>query len=112
MRRKQTQGLDFPHGSEANGEDEQLLEDEMEFLVEKHRHQFIDKVLEEVGVVHPIMCDGYNICQQAQQDKLSRFKANYLRKMCEYFELSYKAKDTKALLTEKIKQMVKECGCS
>lgn len=112
MRRKQTQGRDFPHGDEADEDDEQLLEDEMQFLVEKRRLQFIEKVLEEVGVVHPIMYDGYNICQQVQQGKLSRFKANYLRKMCEYFELSYKARDTKALLTEKIKEMVMECGCS
>ena len=55
------------------------------------------------------MYDGFNICELAKLDKLSQFKVKDLKEMCNFFELSPKARDTKFLLIERIKRMVKEC---
>ena len=103
-----TQGGD---GAEAENE-EQLLEDEIEFLNEKHRNHVIQEVLDHVGLEHPITYDGYNICELAKLDKLSQFKVKDLKEMCNFFELSPKARDTKPLLIERIKRMVEECCCT
>ena len=55
-RKRQTEGQDTALGgddADAKNE-EQLLEDEIEFLNEKHRNQFIEEELDQVGLVHPI----------------------------------------------------------
>ncbi|CAB3989137.1 Hypothetical predicted protein [Paramuricea clavata] len=101
-RKRQTEGKETAlAGDNADAEnEEQLLEDEIEFLNEKHRNQVIEEVLDQVGLVHPITYDGYNICELAKLDKLSRFKVIELKEMCNFFELSPKARDTKPLLIE------------
>ena len=100
-------------GDDPQGEnEEQLLEDEIGFLNEKHRNHVIEEVLAKVGLEHPITYDGYNICELAKLDKLSQFKVKDLKEMCNFFELSPKAGGTKPLLTERIKRMVEECSCS
>ena len=58
-------------GDDPQGEnEEQLLEDEIRFLNEKHRNHVIEEVLAQVGLEHPITYDGYSICELAKLDKL------------------------------------------
>ncbi|CAB3988466.1 Hypothetical predicted protein [Paramuricea clavata] len=75
-RKRQTEGKETALGGDnADAEnEEQFLEDEIKFLIEKHRNQVIEEVLDQVGLVNPITYDGYNICELAKLDKLSRFK--------------------------------------
>ncbi len=103
-RKRQTEGEEAAlEVDDADAEnEEQLLEDEIEFLNEKHRNQVIEEVLDQVGLVHPITYDGYNICELAKLDKLSQFNVKELKEMCNFFELSPKARDTKPLLIERI----------
>ena len=85
-RKRQTEGQETALGDDADAEnEEQLLEDEIEFLNEKHRNQVIEEVLDQVRLVHPITYDGYNICELAKLDKLSQFKVKELKEMCNFF---------------------------
>jgi hypothetical protein len=86
------------------------LEDEIGYLNEKPPIQVTEEVLDQVGLVLPITYDGYNICELARLDKLLQFKMKELKEMCNFFELSAKARDTKSLLIERMKQMVEECS--
>ena len=73
-------------GDDPDGENEEhLLEDELEFLNEKHRNHVIEEVLDQVGLEHPIRYDGYNICELAKLDKLSQFKVKDLKELCNFF---------------------------
>ena len=92
--------------------DDLLLAGELEFLNEKRRNAEIDNICNQMGVVHPIMYDGYDLCEQVRLDKLSQFTVPTLKAMCHYFELSFKSKDKKSCLADKIKDMVQECSCT
>ena len=61
-RRTEDQNTQGGDGAEAENE-EQLLEDEIEFLNEKHRNHVIQEVLDQVRLEHPITYDGCNICE-------------------------------------------------
>ena len=60
----------------------------------------------------PIMYDGYDLCEQVTLDKLSAFTVSTLRTMCKHFKISFRSKDNKPCLMDKIKEMVRECRCS
>ena len=94
------------------GDDNDLLEEELGYLNEKARNQEIADICNEVGVLHPIMYDGYDLCEQVRLDELSKFTVPTLKEMCKHFELPHKSKDKKPCLMDKIKQMVRECSCS
>ncbi|MCT4602799.1 MAG: hypothetical protein N4A59_07870, partial [Marinifilum sp.] len=102
---------DDSYGDDEN-DDDALLEEELEYLNEKRRNEEIDDICNQVGVVHPIMYDGYDLCELVRLNKLSEFTVPTLKSMCKHFELSYKSKDRKPCLIEKIKAMVRECSCS
>ena len=61
--------------------------------------------------MHLIMYDGYDICERTKQEGLSKLNVKTLKAICEHFELSFKSKDTKAVLINKITDTVKECSC-
>ena len=50
--------------------------------------------------------------RQVRLNKLSAFTVSTLRTMCKHFELSFRSKDNKPCLMDKIKEMVRECSCS
>ena len=102
---------DDSYGDDEN-DDDALLEEELEYLNEKRRNEEIDDICNQVGVVHPIMYDGYDLCELVRLSKLSEFTVPTLKSMCKHFELSCKSKDRKPCLIEKIKAMVRECSCS
>ena len=96
----------------SNEDDDLLMEEELEYLDEKLRNEEIDDICNQVGVIHPIMYDGYDLCEQVRLDKLSGFTVSTLRTMWKHFELSFRSKDNKPCLMDKIKEMVRECSCS
>ncbi|KAJ7373298.1 hypothetical protein OS493_012889 [Desmophyllum pertusum] len=85
--------------------------EEVEYLNDKRRNEEIDDICNQVALVHPIMYDGYDLCEHVRLDKLSQFTVLTLKAMCKHFELSYKSKDNKSCLMNKIKDMVRECSC-
>ena len=106
---------DNVRGDNEDGDDEDddlLLEEELEHLDEKLRNEEIDDICNQVGVIHPIMYDGYDLYELVRLDKLSAFTVSTLRTMCKHFELSFRSKDNKPCLKDKIKEMVRECSCS
>ena len=66
-------------------DDDLLLEEELGYLDEKLRNEEIDDICNQVGVIHPIMYDGYDLCEQVRLDKLSAFTVSTLRTMCKHF---------------------------
>ncbi|KAL9957188.1 hypothetical protein ACROYT_G038796 [Oculina patagonica] len=88
-----------------------LLQEEVSFLNDKRRDKEVEDIFNNVGVMHPMMYDGYDICEQTKQEGLSKFNVKTLKAICDHFELPFKSKDTKATLVNKITGMVKECSC-
>jgi len=111
LRRKHTPQRELDEDDE-NDVDDLLLEEEFVHLNDQYRSKDIDDVLSQVGVMHPIIYDGYDICQQVKSDTLSHFNVKILKTICNHFELPYKSRDTKASLMGKISDMVQECSCS
>lgn len=92
--------------------DDDLLEEELEYEEEEIRDEEMKDMLSQLGVEHPITYDGYDICAHVKSDSLSKFTVKILKRMCEYFELPCKSRDSKAVLLDKIIVMVKDCTCS
>ena len=104
-------GVTRAENVESDDEGDLLLHEEMACLIDERRDKEVEDIFNEMGVMHPIMYDGYDICEQTKQEGLSKFNVKTLRAMCEHFELPFKSKDIKAALINKIKDMVKECSC-
>lgn len=92
--------------------DEELLEDEYEYCKEENRQEEVNNMFRELAVEHPIIYDGYDICDHVKSGLISKFTVKILKDICEYFDLTFKSRDTKAILLSKITCMVKECSCS
>ena len=104
-------GVTRAENVESDDEGDLLLHEEMACLIDERRDKEVEDIFNEMGVMHPIMYDGYDICEQTKQEGLSKFNVKTLRAMCEHFELPFKSKDIKTALINKIKDMVKECSC-
>ena len=50
-----------------------LLQEEIAFLVDERRDKEVEDIFNKMGVIHPIRCDGHDICQQTNQEVLSKF---------------------------------------
>ncbi|KAL9960337.1 hypothetical protein ACROYT_G033784 [Oculina patagonica] len=107
-RRKGSSGAE---SVESDDEGDLLLQEEVSFLNDKRRDKEVEDIFNNVGVMHPMMYDGYDICEQTKQEGLSKFNVKTLKAICNHFELPFKSKDTKATLVNKITDMVKECSC-
>ncbi len=103
-RRKQQSNLD-------DG-DEELLEEEHEYRKEENLQEEVKDMFRELAVEHPIFYDGYDICDHVKSGLISKFTVKILKDICEYFDVAFKSRDTKAILLSKITCMVKECSCS
>lgn len=96
---------------ETDDEGDLLLQEEIAFLNDERRDKEVEDILNKVGVMHPIMYDGYDLCEQTKQGGLSKFTVKTLKAICEHFQLSFKSKDAKAVLITKLTDMVKDCSC-
>ena len=93
-------------GDNEDGNDEDddlLLEEELEYLDEKLRNEEIDDICNQVGVIRPIMYDGYDLCEQVRLDKLSAFTVSTLRTMCNISSFLSDLKITSPALWTKLK---------
>lgn len=104
-------GVSRAEDVDSDTEEDLLLQEEIAFLSDVIRDKEVEDIFSKVGVVHPIMYDGYDLCEYTNQERLSKFNVKTLKAICEHFELSFKSKDTKTVLIQKIANMVKECSC-
>ena len=58
------------------------------------------------------MCDVFNLCEMANENKLSSFKCKMLKEICKHFEIPFNTRNSKSELLQKITEMVAECSCS
>ena len=72
----------------------------------------IESVVNEIGLSHPIVYDVHNLCNYVREGKLMAFTIPVLKKICPFFDLQFKSKDTKVVLISKVKLMTTECRCS
>ena len=91
------------------------LDDSDEELVEEEHEHHKEKILQEeandmreLAVEHPIIFDRYDICNYVKSGLISKFTVKTLKDICEYFDVAFKSRDTKAILPNKITCMVKE----
>ena len=99
------------HGNERAGT---VQDEDLEAIAEEiYNQEFVDDVLETLGVKHPIIYDDvYNLCDYFKKDKLGLFKVPMLRAICHEFEIPFKSKELKVSLVDKIKEMVSGCTCN
>ena len=95
----------------TDDDDDSLLEDEVAYVTETNRQAGVEEVISEIGLLHPVIYDSYDICELVRQDALSKFNAAQLKAICTHFELPFKARDVKTVLINKLKVMVRECAC-
>ena len=72
----------------------------------------VESVVTEIGLTHPIVYDFYDLCDYVKKEKLNYFTVSVLKEICIFFELTFKSRDSKAVLMSKIKEMTHECQCS
>ena len=72
----------------------------------------VQTVVKEIGLSHPIFYDIYDLCDYARNEKLSSFTVSMLKKICTFYDVPFKSRDTKAVLVSKVKEITGECLCS
>ena len=72
----------------------------------------VESVVTEIGLMHLIAYDIYDLCDYVKKDKLHYFTVSMLKEICTFFELPFKYWDSKAVLMSKIEEMTHECQCS
>ena len=95
----------------TDDDDDSLVEDEVAYVTETNRQAGVEEVISEIGLLHSVIYDGYDICELVRQDALSKFNVAQLKVICTHFELPFKARDVKTVLINKLKVMVRECAC-
>lgn len=93
---------DSDHG-DSDSEDDQE---------EEHRQDLLKEISVSLATSHPIAYQDYNLCNLTEKGQLKDLKVKMLKEICSHFELPVKSRDTKAILTERIMDMVGRCSCS
>ena len=73
-----------------------------------------NEVLEHIQPKHPVMYDGYNLCDLVTSQKLSKLKISKLSEICRSFKLEVPAHQAKrkAPFVGALTTMVSECSCN
>ena len=90
---REKRGVTRAENVESDDEGDLLLHEETACLVDERRDKEVEDIFNEISVMHPIMYDGHDVCEQTKQEGLSKFNVKTLRAMCEHFELPFKSKD-------------------
>ena len=89
-------------------------EDELEVQVEEEGiENLVRNIIDEIGVIHPIMFDIYDLCDLATGSKLSKFSISMLQEICTFYDLDtsfIKAKRKKPYI-EELKKFIGNCTC-
>ena len=69
-------------------------------------------VIKQTLADHPIMFDGYNLCEMVASNKLSKLTLSVLKNACDHYELNVtKVIRRKAPFIDSIEEFVKTCSC-
>ena len=74
---------------------------------EGHQHGVGD----EIGLLHPIYYDVYDLCQYRKTNKLSQFNVSMLKNILKNYEVPFTAKDRKKDLVQHLAIFVEKCSC-
>ena len=74
--------------------------------------QQVGEVYEKLSVQHPIYYDAYNLCDLQKRKMISSFNVEMLQTLCKYFGITFKSKDRKQVLVDKLTLMFEECSCT
>ena len=88
------------------------LDDVDDVVDEEDWLQQVDAMCDQLSVQHPIYYDAYNLCDLHQKYKLGSFNVEMLKSICSHFESSFKARDIKHQLVEKLGAMITACSCA
>ena len=100
--------------AKADSSEDEMEEDEEARLNERRLEELTVNVMNEIGLIHPIMFESYNLCELAACSKLSKFSISMLQELCAYYE-----QDTSSILKGTRKQpyvdlllkLVENCRC-
>ena len=111
-KRKQSTLKEFSTDEEDDEIDDAAAEEYACQNDEQLEKETSEAVVEAIGVRHPLMYDVFNLCEMANENKLSSFKCKMLKEICKHFEIPFNTRSSKSELLQKITEMVAECSCS
>jgi hypothetical protein len=86
--------------------------EDVECLVEySEREGLINAMNDEIGLCHPVTYDVYDLCDYYRKSKLTTFNLTVLKCTYSHLEISFKSKDKKINLIEKLKDILSKCEC-
>ena len=74
--------------------------------------QQVGEVYENLSVQHPIYYDAYNLCDLHKRKRIASFNVEMLKILCKHFGITFKSKDRKQMLVDKLTLMLEECSCT
>jgi Arf-GAP/Rho-GAP domain/ANK repeat/PH domain-containing protein 3 len=91
-------------------EEEEELEAQLE---EEGIENLARNIINEIGLIHPIMFDTYNLCDLATGSKLSKFSISMLQEICTFYDLdtSYIKATRKKPYIEILTNFIGNCTC-
>ena len=95
--------------SKVEGEEEELEAQ----LEEEGIENLVKNIINEIGVIHPIMFDTYDLCDLVTSSKLSKFSISMLQEICTFYDLDtsfIKVKRKKPYI-EVLKNFIGNCIC-
>ena len=69
-------------------------------------------VISETTPSHPLVYDGYNVCELVSRGRLSNLTLAVLRSICRHFQLEVEETRRKAPLVSALEEMVQACSCT
>ena len=87
-------------------EDAQCLQEDDE------RRELVGILNLQINVSHPICYDTFDLCERFHNKTLHKFDVAMLKTICKHFEISYKSRDKKQVLIQKISEMINDCECT
>ena len=86
-KRKQSTLKEFSTDEEDDEIDDAAAEEYACQNDEQLEKETSEAVVEAIGVRHPLMYDVFNLCEMANENKLSSFKCKMLKEICKHFEI-------------------------
>ena len=81
--------MEQPPSTEGDDSDADSLDHE-----DLSHMETVECVINEIGIIHPILCGIYDLCEYTRKAKLNLFTVSVLKEICLLFELPFKSRDT------------------
>ena len=106
LRRKQTYARETTHDEDA------LLVEENEASEDHQEYEALrNRLLDEIGLSHPILYDTYNLCEMYKENSLGTFNVKMLKEICEHLEVPIKSRYTKSTIIGMLSDELSQCCC-